>query len=87
MALLLNVYSECSLTFERLLPSGSLLADEMNIRADAQEIDQNRNHVPYDDRPRSNQQAVVDPQDLKSTGDCCHRWLHARARPTLEHCN
>jgi hypothetical protein len=54
-------------------------AGEMTVGADVQKIDQHRDHVPYDHGSRSNQQAVVHPEDLKDSHDRCHPRIHARA--------
>jgi len=58
---------------------GFLLTNEVTVGADAQKVDEHRNHVPDDHRPRSNQQAVVDPEDLKDSHDCRHPRVHSRA--------
>jgi hypothetical protein len=41
-------------------------------RTDTEEIDEYRNHIPCDHWPRSDQQAIVDPDNLRDTGDCGH---------------
>jgi hypothetical protein len=39
---------------------------EIQVRADAEGIGQHRNQIPYNHRSRSDQQAVIDPQDLNT---------------------
>ena len=61
------------------------LADEVKVRADTQKIDQYRDRVPCDYGPRSYQQTVVDPQDLKDAHDGGHPRVNASAGATPEH--
>ena len=65
-----EMYSTFSILF--------FFADEVTIRAHAQEVYQYRDHVPHDYWPRSNQQAIVDPEDLKSPHDRRHPRIHTR---------
>jgi hypothetical protein len=44
---------------------GFLFTNEVTVGADAQKVDEHRNHVPDDHRLQGNQQAV-DPEDLKT---------------------
>src|SRR4051812_29133223 len=62
-----------------------LSASEMTERCNAQKIDDDSDDVPYDDGPRRDQQAIVDPHDLKHTHDCGHARVHPGTRPTSEH--
>ena len=64
-------------TLTKLL--GFFFVGEITICADAEEIDQDCNHVPCDHGSRSDQQTIVNPQDLKGTDDCRHPWVHTRA--------
>src|SRR5262252_5930273 len=60
-------------------------AGEAEVDGDAPEIDHHRDDVPHDHRARKNQQAVVDPEELKHAHDARHRGIHALARPAPEH--
>ena len=48
-------------------------------------VDHDRDHVPDDHRSRNNQQAIVDPGDLKDAHDSRHPRIHPCARAPLEH--
>lgn len=60
-------------------------ACKIKVRADAQKIDQYRDHVPQDHRSRSDQQSVVDPDNLKDTHDSCHPRMHPCTGSAPEH--
>jgi hypothetical protein len=60
-------------------PFGRVAVGKQYVRADVQKIDEHRHHVPNDHRSRSNQQAVLDPEDLKHAHDGRHPWVHTRA--------
>ena len=60
-------------------------AEKVRISANAEEINQNADHVPHNHGPRNNQDAVVDPEDLKDAYDRRHPWVHARTRSAPEH--
>jgi hypothetical protein len=45
-------------------------AGEMAVRAEARKIDQHGDHVRYNPRSRSDQQAVVDLENLKDSHAC-----------------
>jgi hypothetical protein len=80
-----------SINEKALLPSVSFhsfrlfFIAEITIGPYRQKIYQNCDHVPCDHWSRSNQNPIVDPEDLKSAHDCRHHWVHTRARLTLEH--
>ena len=58
---------------------------EAKVRRYATEIDQHRDHVPRDHGPREDEEAVVNPHNLKSTHDGRHRGIDTLARPAPEH--
>ena len=58
----------------------------MTERGDAQEVDAHGDQVPGDHRPRGNQEAIVDPQNLEHAHDGGHARVHAGGRAAAEHC-
>ena len=76
-----HLFSSRSLTRR----SRFFFAEEVRISADAEEINQNADHIPHNHGSRNNQDAIVDPEDLKDAYDCRHPRVHASTRPTPEH--
>ena len=60
-------------------------AKKVRISANAEEVNQHADHIPHNHGPRNNQDAIVDPEDLKDAYDRRHPWVHARTRPAPEH--
>ena len=65
--------------------SSFFFAAKVCISADAEEINQHADHIPHNHGSRNNQDAIVDPEDLKEAYDSRHPWVHARSRPAPEH--
>jgi len=65
--------------FQNLLDFGANSAELALIHAG---FKYHGDYVPYNRRPRKNQQTVVDPEDLEDAHDSRHPRVHACARPT-----
>ena len=59
--------------------------NEIQVSGDAEGIGQHRYQIPRNHRSRSDQQAVINPENLKHAHDCRHPWIHSRARPAFQH--
>ena len=53
-------------------------AEKVRVRANAEEINQDADHIPHNHGSRNNQDSIVDPEDLKDAYDRRHPWVHAR---------
>ena len=60
-------------------------AGKIDIGTDYQEINPHCDRIPHNDRPRFDQDAVIDPHDLKGAHNRSHRRIHAYTGTPLEH--
>ena len=65
--------------------SSFFFAPKVCISANAEEVNQHADYIPNNHGSRNNQDAIVDPEDLKEAYDRRHPWVHARSRSPPEH--